>query len=244
MDRTFTVQELADLIDVTPKDIQNAKRSSGSGRFPGSKAQRIDEYMLDNGITWDMVVSAGKNPTATVSSPRPAPATVNQDFEDAITAMEAETAEKAAAKAELKAAVEALAMEAAPIVAYSAPEPEPTPATDAAPNFALVGEVGPEVEFVPDVAADSDADPDADPDADADSEAETSASESERLQLALKENLVRLRKHFEAALEQGPPRHYPRRNYCQDFPSLGHIPLEALVNEITRRVPRAEVVLR
>lgn len=36
----------------------------------------------------------------------------------------------------------------------------------------------------------------------------------------------------------------PRPNYAADFSGLGHIPLEALVTEITRRMPRAEVVLR
>lgn len=35
-----------------------------------------------------------------------------------------------------------------------------------------------------------------------------------------------------------------RPEYLRDFNRLGHIPLEALVAEITRRVPRAEVVLR
>lgn len=36
----------------------------------------------------------------------------------------------------------------------------------------------------------------------------------------------------------------PRPNYGADFANLSHIPLEALVGEITRRMPRAEIVLR
>lgn len=44
-----------------------------------------------------------------------------------------------------------------------------------------------------------------------------------------------------AVIEPSAPAPHP--NFTRD-PSLGHIPLEALISEITRRMPRAEVVLK
>jgi hypothetical protein len=56
--RTYTVKELASLIGVSPKDVQNAKFSPAKEPIPGSKNHTIRQYMTAEGITWDQVVRA------------------------------------------------------------------------------------------------------------------------------------------------------------------------------------------
>lgn len=154
---TYTVREIAELIGVSAKDVQNAKHSKTKDPKPGSANHTIRIYMASKGITWEQIVNGHRGRKA---------------------------GEKAGAPVPTAATITAISSEAPRIV------------TDESGNTRAEG---PEILFIDDAVL-----PDPAP-------------------------------------EQEPT---PQRPEAATVFSLAHLPLEALVMEITRRMPRAEVVLR
>lgn len=73
--QTYTVNELAALFGVSPKDVANAKYLKSQNPKASSKVAIVLNGMLEQGITWDQVVNGprGKKPNAAQAIDAPPP---------------------------------------------------------------------------------------------------------------------------------------------------------------------------
>ena len=224
---TYTMKELAELLGYNLKDVQNARYVKTVNPVPGTKIHAVREAMRERNITWEQIVSEKVRREAARAAKAPMP----ENLVPAKLEQESSPAIESPLPAKPAASEDPPALEGVPLT-LSIPKsgrssgtihlgirPETSiPATAPEPSAPARSPESP----VPDTAPNFDAE---------------RVTNEELLALTAPE-----KKH---ALLAAPETEEPwvDINAAREY-ALGGIALEDLITEITRRLPKAEVILR